>query len=768
MRKYFVILVICIFVMASHGLYASFDDLFGDAAFFQVEEEMASVASRYAQRVDQTPAMITVVTEEQIRNMGAENLPDILKTIPGVEVHRTMGGYYNVAFRGIRGTANILFMIDGHRINSFYDGVSMYNITAENIARIEVIRGPGSSMHGTNAFVGVINVITKQYTDGAVATVAVDRNNGVRTSFGYGTEYNDFNVSLFGEIYKTQGADVQYVVDRSGSSGNMDDEKQIGNFNLSITDDEGFVFSTKFLQEKRGSYLGENYFADDAQYYHQDMLIFDYSKTYEVSDQSQFVTKLYTDISEVNKLINMGSNSRTDLGQVAGYAKVEYKSQAMGAELQFFHSFSERARLITGMVYETMRLYDYSFKTNFRLDATARGVGTLTDAKDLNLPFADYHTQWTQSIGTDRHFDGATDPFRPYGDYLQNNNRQIMGFFLQGEYNHSRHFGITLGGRLDKYSDFGNTFNPKLGIVSNPIDALVIKFAYATAFRAPTFQELYDKTQIGVKNGVFGSPNLDPETIETIELGVEYRFTDRIRAGFNVYSNDIKDNIFANNSSKSDGANFRTSPTDPGDFYENINGIKIVGIETLFRYDLDRMNYFHLNYSWFEQENLGGFRPVSQSDYVTDYTSYITSQPQTRINAILNFDIEGLSNYVGALRGFDRSLSRGISFNLKYHYGSERYNDAVDITETNTSYSNGDGRRWKIPAYNVIDFTVRTTEFLWENNSIAFSVHNITNENLFDDYPDAVPMQTGSENYTDNLIMPLPGRTFFVKVSSKF
>jgi outer membrane receptor for ferrienterochelin and colicin len=768
MRKYFVFLVIYILILTSYGLYASIDDLFADEAFFKVEEEMASVASRYAQRVDQTPAMITVVTDDQIKNMGAENLPDILKSVPGVEVHRTMGGYYNIAFRGIRGTANILFMIDGHRVNSFYDGVSMYNITSENIARIEVIRGPGSSMHGTNAFVGVINVITKQYKDGSTATVAADRNNGVRTSFGYGTDYNDYNVSLFGEIFKTQGADVTYIRDRSGQSGSMDDEKQIGNFNLSVTDEEGFVFSTKFLQERRGAYLGENYFADDAQYYNQDMLIFDYSKTYEVSDQSQFVTKLYTDISEVNKMISMGSNSRTDLGSIDGFAKIDYKSQAMGAELQFFHNFSEKARIVSGMLYETMRLYDYSMQTNFRLSRTDQGMNTLTDANDLNLPFSDYHTEWTQSIGTERPFDGATDAYRPYGDYSQNNNRQIMGFFLQGEYNHSRNFGITLGGRFDKYSDFGNTFNPKLGIVSNPIDPLVIKFAYATAFRAPTFQELYDRTQIGVKNGVFGSPTLDPETIETIELGVEYKFTDQLRLGMNVYSNDIEDNIFPNNSSKTDGANFKSSVDDPGDFYENINGIKIKGLETVFRYDLDKMNYFHLNYSWFEQENLGGFRPESQQPYVTDYKSKITSQPQTRMNAQLNFDIAGLSNYLNSLEDIDRVLSRGLSFNVKYHYGSERYNDVLDLTSQNRSYSNGDGRRWKIPAYNVFDFTVRTTEFLWENNSIAFSVSNLTNEDLYDDYPDVVPFTSGDENYTDNLIMPLPGRTFFVKVVSKF
>lgn len=748
-------------------------------AFQQIEQEAlfrfhllqnnldyAVISSKYIQKISTTPAMITVVNENQIRNMGAQSLPDILKTVPGVEVHRTKDGFYNIAFRGIRGNANVLFMINGHRINSFYDGVSLYNISAENIQRVEIIRGPGSSMHGTNAFVGVINVITKHYSDETSLNIVSDKNTDIRTSVIHGFSFDKYNFSVFAELFSGEGPEVSFIRDRTGQPGEMDTVIDQKNFNLSIKNKEDKHISLKYFSENRGLYLGPNYYADDKQNFSQEKLIFNYSNNFQINLQNYISTNFYVDISEINKFVNMGWNNRFG-DPIPGYAKIDYNSRAIGFEVQYLKEFSVNHRLISGFIFETMRLYNYNFQTNFRtVDSqgnlrTDLGVEQIINYNDLNLPFKDHYKEFTQTTGTMR------DNLFFTGKYAQNTDRQIMGVFIQDEITFNKFLGITLGARFDKYSDFGSTFNPKFGLVSNPYNPLIIKFGYSTAFRAPTFQELYDRTQMAVKNGTFGNPNLDAEEIKTIELGFEYNFTNNFKVNLNLYNNHIKNNIFPNNSSKREGANFKTTEIDPGDFYENIDGIKIKGFESELRYDFDDYNYFNLNYSWWEQKNLGGFRPQALSDYVTDYTSYITSQPQIRFNCLLNFNIQGISQLTGIGNYWRESIRKGIVFNIKYHYGYKRMNDDLDRREDNSSYSNEFGRRWLIPSYNIVDLSVRTTDKLWKNTFLTFSIDNITNEKVFDDYPDAQPFEAGT-NYTENLIMPLPGRNYLFKVSINF
>jgi iron complex outermembrane receptor protein len=130
------------------------------------EEETVSIASRYEQPISQAPANVYVITDEDIRHSGATDIPTILRRIPGLEVMQTSGADFNVSARGNNQlTANkMLVMVDGRSI--YLDGVgNMYwkliPVTLPEIKRIEVLKGPASSIYGFNAFDGVINIITK-------------------------------------------------------------------------------------------------------------------------------------------------------------------------------------------------------------------------------------------------------------------------------------------------------------------------------------------------------------------------------------------------------------------------------------------------------------------------------------------------------------------------------------------------------------------------------------------------------------------------------
>ena len=130
------------------------------------EEETVSIASRYEQPISQAPSNVYVITDEDIRHSGAPDLPTVLRRVPGLEVMQTTGADFNVSARGDNQlTANkMLVLMDGRSIYVDAQG-SMYwkmiPVTLPEIKRIEVLKGPASSVYGFNAFDGVINIITK-------------------------------------------------------------------------------------------------------------------------------------------------------------------------------------------------------------------------------------------------------------------------------------------------------------------------------------------------------------------------------------------------------------------------------------------------------------------------------------------------------------------------------------------------------------------------------------------------------------------------------
>src|SRR5678815_1458865 len=130
------------------------------------EEESVSIASRYEQPISQAPSNVYVITDEDIRQSGATDLPTVLRRIPGIEVMQVTGADFNVSVRGDNQlTANkLLVMVDGRSIYVDTQGQVYWKaipVTLPEIKRIEVLKGPASVLYGFNAFDGIINIITK-------------------------------------------------------------------------------------------------------------------------------------------------------------------------------------------------------------------------------------------------------------------------------------------------------------------------------------------------------------------------------------------------------------------------------------------------------------------------------------------------------------------------------------------------------------------------------------------------------------------------------
>ncbi len=134
------------------------------------EEEIVVSALKKPRTVSKSPAIMSVITARQIRQMGARTLSDALEAVPGFDITMDTNGTREIGVRGVLQTnsSKVKLLIDGHSVNEPGSGGASWNffdLVVENIKRIEIIRGPGSALYGQNAFLAVINVITKDTDD---------------------------------------------------------------------------------------------------------------------------------------------------------------------------------------------------------------------------------------------------------------------------------------------------------------------------------------------------------------------------------------------------------------------------------------------------------------------------------------------------------------------------------------------------------------------------------------------------------------------------
>jgi len=134
-----------------------------------------SIAAGRVQRAEEAPSIVSVVTDEDIRRMGARTLADVLETVPGFEVLTDALGRNHIAVRGIvsqhpansavtqASSENILVLFNGHRLNDHFTGgatVVNLDIPLYNIKQVEIVRGPGSVQYGSDALGATFNVLT--------------------------------------------------------------------------------------------------------------------------------------------------------------------------------------------------------------------------------------------------------------------------------------------------------------------------------------------------------------------------------------------------------------------------------------------------------------------------------------------------------------------------------------------------------------------------------------------------------------------------------
>jgi iron complex outermembrane receptor protein len=474
-------------------------------------QEVPSVftASKYEQKVTKAPASISIVTADEIKKWGYRNFGDIIASLKGFySTNDRNYGYLGARGFGLPSDFNtrLLLLIDGHRYNdnifeAFYTDEG-FPVDVDMIERVEVVRGPSSSLYGTSAVLGVINVITKRGRDqnGANIKTSYGSFNATKSSITLGKRFNNgIEASLSGSFYDSNGNDHFFskeFVNPSSNNGlptnggfydNNDGEqakKLLGK--LSYGD-----FSLEGLIVKREKHIPTSSFDT----------LFNNPNTHTV-DQASFLELKYDHTFE-NQLNVQSKVSYNNYRNTGLFLRFDPDTNTIPNNHDLFYGQWWRGNLeATKILFDDHKLtvggefqHDFhQFQTNF--DQLGNSTFNITSA------------------------DKSTYRWALYG---------------QDEYNITDQLTFNAGVRYDFYSVFGDTVNPRLALIYNPWEKTAIKLLYGTAFRAPSQYEINFSSSPLIPN-----PDLQPEKLETSELILEHYFNAHLRGEFNLFHTDIK------------------------------------------------------------------------------------------------------------------------------------------------------------------------------------------------------------------------------------
>ena len=547
-----------------------------DLALAYGDKATVSIATGSQQALRRAPAVATVITAEDIAAMGATDLDEVMETVPGLHVSRSANSYAPIyAIRGIYSqfAPQALVLQNGIPVTTLYLG-NKGNIWGgfplEHIARIEVIRGPGSALYGADAYSGVINNITKNAADvqGTEFGLRGGSFNNRSTWVQHGGKLGPVDVAAYLRVGGTDGfketvpADAQTRLDQllhtnaSLAPGAVNTGYDAADANVDLSLDRWRLRGGYKWRDNTGAGAGVAQALDPVG-----------------RGRSERIT---ADLSWLEPQLtpNWG------LGFNASY---QHYVQAIPHGLQLF---PPGANLGAGAAPQGLIGSPETWERQVRLSTFATYSGWEGHNLRLGLGHDDLDLYKTHEL---RNFTysptgvlvpvagGALVDFTETDPFLRPHRRTIDYAYAQDEWSLAKDWTLTAGLRHDVYSDFGGTTNPRLALVWDASLDLTAKLLVGRAFRAPSFLEVY-----GASNPVaLGNLNLRPETIGTVEMAFAWQVRPDLLANLSLFRYDMKDII-------------RTV----GGVYANTGAQNGRGAELETVWDVDRNVRLSGNYSW--------------------------------------------------------------------------------------------------------------------------------------------------------------------------
>src|SRR5690554_1341272 len=500
-------------------------------------EVIVVTAAGFEQRMVDAPASISVITDEELQRMQFSNIAEALTAIPGVDVRNGVGktGGLSIEMRGMPSNYTLI-LIDGRRQNTSGDvapnGFGEFNTSfmppMSAIERIEVIRGPMSTLYGSDAMGGVVNIITKKVADQWGASATIDH------LFQQDSDYGESSrVSLY-----TSGPLVKDLVgltlrgsfyDREASDLTFSDGSNVSKRGASPVEGENFTVGTRlnftpgdqhsfFVDFERGV---QTYNNDDCQL-----------GTLDGRANGNAINGCTTlapaNISGYKDQLRF-LRTQTVLGHDANLGFGQLSSSLT-------HSVTEtEGRTIPGTGVGTPYTgYPTIIVGN---DRKLKSTDLIFDTK-LVAPIGDSHIT---TVGAQWWDTETVDGIAP-----QKFEQTRWALFAEDEWRLRDDLALTLGGRYEDHDAFGGHFSPRAYLVWNTTDNWTLKGGVSRGYKTPSVNDLHSGLN-GITNqgkeATVGNPDLDPEISTNTEFGIYYDNLSNFNANLTLFHNKFKDKI---------------------------------------------------------------------------------------------------------------------------------------------------------------------------------------------------------------------------------
>lgn len=398
-------------------------------------EEVVVTATRTERTVGALPMPITLVPKSQIKTMGSLRLTEVLVEQTGLAVVPQVNGQGSgIQMQGLNPDYTLILLNGEPLIGRFTGSLELSRIAVGNIRQVEIVKGPSSSLYGSDALAGVVNIITErpEGTRGN-AYARYGTNNTLDLSGDYGTTSGRWSLYLFGNRYSTSGYDLS--------------PQNYGNtvapfFNYTGNFRAGYSFTPRTDVSVSGRYFRQ---------------------------EQQFDFDVLTTANEEIRTSGKGTTNDWNFNPV------------------LTHRINDRTKGVA-------RFYATGYETNTRLIDPAADTVYYTDAfrqtflrPELNLEHF-LGAKHILTLGAGANFESVQTG--RYGDALARHQRTTYGF-AQDEWTPTGKLTVIAGLRLDHNSIYGGQVSPKVSARFTLNRWLSVKASYGVGFKAPDFRQLY-------------------------------------------------------------------------------------------------------------------------------------------------------------------------------------------------------------------------------------------------------------------------------------
>lgn len=600
-----------------YGWNKDFIEIEMNEVFLQLDDiVVTSMKCEY--NLSNVPIYTEIINKSAIRQSGAVTLSDLMEQTPGISKNYDVHGSFDYNLLGLD-SKYILILKDGNPITGkFNDKVDLDQIMVSNTDRIEIIKGPGSALYGTEAMGGVINIIS-------------DKN----------IKKNKVEVQLRKISYEDDIKKFQ-----NGSSGDV----------LSLTygkSYKAFEFQSSILSQRLRKNGSNNDLGKDKI----DKLNIDGQLGWESSNEKNEVNIrfIYFDqLDGAKELTSTGylvSSNSTNIDRKD--IKVDYK-KIINKNVTFFQNISSS---------HYSREYNQSGidSTFFRLNMAKESL--IDYEAKINFNTSVYN--WIAG------FEYSEPGYNNMRLRDTTHRRTLKGLFLQNQYMMSEKINLVTGFRSDIYNK-KIVHNPRIALMFNFNKKIKYRLSYGEGFRVPSILETFiDFYNIDQGYMVKGNPNLKPEKSKGLTFNLDFSGNNRFRLNFLGYYN-----IFTNKISTEQQTNAAVSPTTFS--YQNISEATFKGFEIFSDFILDNTSTIRLNLNLRESNDENGME-LPRTIPVSTGINYTQNIQRYRLRLILNYSYNRRTKSVSSFEILDLRLNKKISKNFSLNIGIKNIGNFTDL-----------------------------------------------------------------------------------------